>query len=96
MFGIGWSEFLVIALVATVLIGPKDLPRFLYSAGKVFKKIKVFGTDMQASLDRIMQEEELNDIIRTANVVGDDELQKNIEEQVVAIEKKKVKTGEGL
>jgi hypothetical protein len=29
MFGIGWTEFLVIALVLIIVVGPKDLPNML-------------------------------------------------------------------
>ena len=34
MFDIGWSELLVIAIVAIVVVGPKELPRVLRSFGR--------------------------------------------------------------
>ena len=33
MFDIGWSEILVIAVVAIVVVGPKELPRMLRTFG---------------------------------------------------------------
>lgn len=72
---------LMILLVAAVVIGPKDMPRALHSAGKLFRKFKMFTGDIQKSLDRIMHEEELNDIMREANKPGGDNLQFEIERQ---------------
>jgi sec-independent protein translocase protein TatB len=93
MFGIGWSECVVIIIVAAIFIGPKELPRVLYGAGKFFRKIKVFTADIQASVDKIMHEEELNEIIRAANTAGGEELQRNIDAQ---LEREKTKPGAGV
>lgn len=81
MFDIGWSELLIIAIVAVVVIGPKDLPRAMHTAGKFVRKFKVFAGDMQRSLDKIMHEEEMNEIIREANKAGGDNLQHEIDRQ---------------
>lgn len=72
---------LVILAAALVLIGPKDLPRVLYGAGKVLRNIRRFTGDVQKSIDDIMREEELNDIIRDANRPGGDNLQFEIDRQ---------------
>lgn len=82
MFGIGWSELLVILAIALLVIGPKDLPRVLYTAGKFIRKIKSFTGDIQSSLDHIMREEELADITRQANQAGGDNLQFELDKQV--------------
>ena len=82
MFGIGWSELLVILAIALLVIGPKDLPRVLYAAGKFIRKIKNFTGDIQSSLDHIMREEELADITRQANQAGGDNLQFELDKQV--------------
>lgn len=72
---------LMILLVAAVVIGPKDMPRALHSAGKIFRKFKMFTGDIQKSLDHIMREEELDEIIREANKPGGDNLQFEIDRQ---------------
>lgn len=82
MFGIAWSEILLILAIAVVVIGPKDLPRILYGAGKLFRKFKKFTGDIQKSLEEIMHEEELNDIMREANKPGGDDLQFKIDQQI--------------
>lgn len=81
MLGIGWSEMLLTAAVAVVVIGPKDLPGVLYSAGKFLRKIKTFSSDVQKSLDQILHEEELNEIVRDANKAGGDNLNFEVEQQ---------------
>lgn len=82
MLGISWSEMLVILAVALVVIGPKDLPRLLYSAGKLFRNVRRFTDDIQRSIDGIMREEELADIVREANLAGGDNLQFELDKQV--------------
>ncbi len=81
MFGIAWTELLVILAIALLVIGPKDLPRVLYSIGKFSKKIKTFTGDIQKSLEGVMQDEELADIVREANKAGGDNLSFELERQ---------------
>ncbi len=89
MFGIGWPEFLVIVAVAVVVIGPKDLPRALYAAGKFSRKFKAFSLDIRRSLDGMMEEGDLDAIIRDANKPGGENLQAEVERQLQKENKKK-------
>lgn len=84
MFGIGLPEFLIILVVAVVVIGPKDLPRALYAAGKLMRKFRVLTADIQKSLDGIMHEGELDEIVQQANKPGGENLQQKIEQQIQA------------
>ncbi len=84
MFGIDLPEFLLIVFVAVVVIGPKDLPRALYMAGKFIRKIKSYTADIQKTLDKIMEEGELEEIVRNANKPGGDDLQQKIDRQIAA------------
>ena len=81
MFGIGWAEMLVLLAVAVVVIGPKDLPRALFAMGKIIRKIRVFSSDIQRSIDGIMRDEELDEIAREANKIGGPDLQFEIDRQ---------------
>jgi sec-independent protein translocase protein TatB len=82
LFGIGLPEFLIILVVAVVVIGPKDLPRALYSAGKLLRKFRVLTADIQKSLDVVLHEGELDEIVQQANKPGGEDLQQKIEAQV--------------
>ena len=79
----------LIGAVAIVVIGPKDLPRALYAAGKFTRKIKILTRDIQKSIDSIMQEAELDEITREANKIGGANLQWEIEKQLAEEETKK-------
>lgn len=84
MLGIGLPEFLVILAVAVIVIGPKDLPRALYAAGKMARNIKKMASGVQATFEDVMREGELQDIIEEANKPGGDTLQQQVEAQVLA------------
>lgn len=62
MFDIGWSELLVLAVVAILVVGPKDLPRLLRSIGKYVGKIRSTANDFRRQFDDAMRESELQDI----------------------------------
>jgi len=81
---------LVVLAVAVVVIGPKELPKVLYNVGKFVRKIRVFTGDIQQSLDKIIREEELNEITREANKIGGENLQFEIEKQLQEEERRNI------
>ncbi|UXM96260.1 Sec-independent protein translocase protein TatB [Bartonella sp. HY329] len=62
MFGIGWSEFLVIAIVAIIVIGPKDLPKVMRSLGKATAKMRSTAAEFRQQFDDAMKDAELDDV----------------------------------
>ncbi len=62
MFDIGWSELAVIAVVALVVIGPKDLPRVLRTVGLWVAKARSVARDFQSSVDEMAREADLQDV----------------------------------
>ena len=62
MFDIGWSELAVIAVVALVVIGPKDLPRVLRTVGQWVAKARAVARDFQNSVDEMAREADLQDV----------------------------------
>src|SRR3990172_8500958 len=61
MFDIGWSELLVIAVVAIVVVGPKDLPRLMRSFGHYAGKLRRMAGDFQRQFDEAMRESEVGE-----------------------------------
>ena len=61
MFDIGWSELLLIAVVAIVCIGPKDLPIVLRTLGKMARKARGLAREFQASVEEVIRETELSE-----------------------------------
>ncbi|MGG6893620.1 Sec-independent protein translocase protein TatB [Rhizobium sp. BR 315] len=65
MFDIGWSELVVIAVVALVVIGPKELPATLRTIGKMTARARKVAGDFRAQFDEAMREAELGDVRQT-------------------------------
>jgi sec-independent protein translocase protein TatB len=62
MFGIDSSELLVIALVALVVIGPKDLPRVMRTVGNWVGRARGMTGHFRAGIDNMIRESELADM----------------------------------
>lgn len=62
MFGIESSELLVIALVALVVIGPKDLPRVMRWVGQWVGKARAMSRHLRTGFDAMMRESELEEM----------------------------------
>lgn len=57
-----WSEILVIACVAIIVVGPKDLPGMLRSFGKALGSMKRMANDFQRQFNDALKEAELDDV----------------------------------
>lgn len=62
MFGIDSGEILIIALVALVVIGPKDLPRAMRAIGKWMGQARGMAKHFRSGIDTMMREAELEDM----------------------------------
>lgn len=82
MFDIGWSELMLIAVVALVVIGPKDLPQAIYAVGKWVRKARLVARDFQGHLDEMMREAELDDLRKQALKARDLNLKQMVESQL--------------
>ncbi len=66
MFDIGWSELLVIGIVALVVIGPKELPGVVRSVAQNIAKLRRMASDFQNQFTDAMREMELHDLKKDA------------------------------
>jgi sec-independent protein translocase protein TatB len=71
MFDIGWSEFLVIAVVALLVIGPKELPGVLRMVGQWMGKARKMAAEFQGQFQEAMREAEMADLKKTFDDVKD-------------------------
>lgn len=67
MFDIGWTELVVIACVAILVVGPKDLPRMLRAFGKTMANVRRVAGDFRKQFDEAMREAEISDLAKTAS-----------------------------
>lgn len=72
MFDIGWTELLVIAVVAIIVVGPKDLPRMLRAFGQTIGKMRRMANEFQSTFNDALKEAE-----READVL---DMKKTVEE----------------
>lgn len=72
MFDIGWTELLVVAMVAILVVGPKDLPRMLRTFGQTVGKLRRMANEFQSTFSDALREAE-----RQADVA---DIKKTVEE----------------
>ena len=69
MFDIGWSELVVIAVVALIAIGPKELPGVLRMVGQWMSKARKMAAEFQGQFQEAMREAEMADLKKTFDEV---------------------------
>jgi sec-independent protein translocase protein TatB len=69
MFNIGWSEYLVIAVIALVAIGPKELPGVLRMVGQWVNKARKMAAEFQGQFQEAMREAEMADLKKSFDEV---------------------------
>lgn len=62
MFGIDWQELLVIVIVAVVVIGPKDMPLALRTAGRWIARIRRVSNHFKAGIETMIREAEMQEM----------------------------------
>ena len=75
MFGIDSPELLVIAIVALVVIGPKELPSLLRSWGKWMAKMRGMASEFRGHVDEMVRQSELDDVKKQLDAVPGLDLQ---------------------
>jgi len=71
MFDIGWSELVVIAVVALIAIGPKELPGVLRTVGQYMGKIRRMASEFQGQFQEAMREAEMADLKKQVDEMTD-------------------------
>jgi sec-independent protein translocase protein TatB len=72
MFDIGFSEIVVIAVVALIVLGPERLPRAARTMGHLFGRLQRYVSDVKADISREMELEELRKIQREVKSAAQD------------------------
>lgn len=62
MFGIDGSEFLLIAIVALVVIGPKELPGLLRTWGKWMAQMRGMASEFRGHVDEMVRQSDLDEV----------------------------------
>ena len=81
MFDLGWQEFILIAIITVIVVGPKDLPRVVRSVSQAVRKARSMAREFQNSLEEVAREAELEDVRREMQSISKDGIGKSIEKQ---------------
>ena len=78
MFDVGFSEVVIIAIIALVILGPERLPKVARTLGFWVGKARRMVADVKADIDREMRESELADLRKLGDEITDvkDEIEK--------------------
>ena len=71
MFSFGWGEILLIFIVVIIVVGPKDIPKFLRQIGNLSKSIKKISREFKSSLNQIAEESDLKDVKNSITDIAD-------------------------
>lgn len=59
---IGWAELMILAVLAIVIVGPRDLPRVMRTVGQWVGKARRLAGEFQSSFDEMARQTELEDL----------------------------------
>ncbi len=62
MFGVDTSELLIVAIIALLFIGPKDLPRVMMQVGRWVGKVRGYARHFTSGIENVMREAELEEM----------------------------------
>jgi sec-independent protein translocase protein TatB len=71
MFDIGWSELMIIGVVALIVVGPKDLPMMFRKVGNFVGKARGMARDFQSAMDQAADESGVKDIAASVKKAAD-------------------------
>ncbi len=90
MFTFGWGEIFLVVIIVVVVIGPKDLPKFIKQIGLLTKNIKKISSDFRSSINEIAEESDIKELAKSVKEVkkikdGID-IKKNFQKEINIVE----------
>jgi sec-independent protein translocase protein TatB len=66
MFDIGWTELVIVGIVALIVIGPRELPKTLRTVGQMMTKVRRMASEFQGQFNEAIREAELDELRKEA------------------------------
>ena len=90
MFTFGWGEIFLIVIIVVVVIGPKDLPKFIKQIGLLTKNVKKISSDFKSSLNEIAEESDIKELAKSVKEVKKKKdginIKKNVENEIKEVQ----------
>jgi len=80
-FGLGSTELLMIAIIALIVVGPKDLPKLLRTIGKYVGKIKTMAREFQGHIEDAAKETGVDDLKKEFTEAGSFDFDEDFKQQ---------------
>jgi len=96
----GFFELLLIAVVALVVVGPKDLPKLMRSAGRFVAKARAMAAEFTSAFDQMARETEMEDLrkeieeLKKANPMA--EMKREVDESLKPIDEELHREARGV
>jgi sec-independent protein translocase protein TatB len=90
--GFGFTEFVVIGIVALVVVGPRDLPRLAKTLAGFMRQARSFAKDFQKSFDEMGRELELDDLRKEVEALRRGDVLADVKKDIRAIDDE-IRTG---
>lgn len=82
MFDLAWSEIALIAVVAIVVIGPKDLPDAVKGVARMVRKARQMASEFRGQADELVREANLHEVRESLNEIRNFNIKDHIEKAV--------------
>ena len=79
MFDFGWQEFLVIAFVLVLVVGPKDLPRVLKTVTQYLRNMRQMASEFHRGIEKMADEDDLKDVKQSFNDINNKNFDKTLQ-----------------
>lgn len=82
MFDMSWSELLLIAVVALIVIGPKDLPKAVKVVAQLARKARTLAREFQSGFEEMAREAELHEVKRELESTASGDYARELEHSI--------------
>jgi len=87
MLDLGWQEFMMVAIVLILVVGPKDMPRMLRSFSRAMRKAKSMASEFTSSLENVANEADMKQIMQDVKTGEFDDIANLIDGEVDDVKK---------
>ena len=86
MLSFGWGEIFLVIIIVVIVVGPKELPKFLKQIGHFSKSLKKISREFKSSLNEIADQADLKEVKKTVkninNFKDDFNVKKSFEKEI--------------